>query len=157
LESAAADAPASAVVAALRAAPRRAQAHAHPHGDGPGHEHDHSHAHAHAPHEGGVSAHFLPLPEPVPPQRLADALAAVDAAFGDALLRCKGALPVPGGGVEIVQAEPGRPVERTPHAPRPGAEPLRLGLTLIARHAPAQAIADYLAARLARETPGAAA
>lgn len=165
MESAAADAPASAVVAALRNATRRAQgvtdAHAPIHApaayDGQDHHHTHGHAHHHhTPYDGGVSAHFLPLPEPVAPKLLAEALAAVDEAFGDELLRCKGALPTAGGGVEIVQSEPGRPVERMPYVlARPDVDPMRLGLTLIARYTPARAIADYLAAYIARGGGGA--
>lgn len=163
IESAAADAPASALLAALNLEignkNGRPGAHEHAHEflepTDRGHEHHHAHGHAHhsaTPDDGGVSAYFLPLPEAISPHVLDAALAALDATFGDALLRCKGALVAADGIVDIVQAEPGRPVERTPYKlAKTEAESIRLGLTLIARHTPAEAIADYLAACIARE------
>lgn len=160
LESAGSDAQASTVLAALQNAIRcihtdaEARWHVHEPSEHDGIDHDHAQGHAHhnlSPNDGGVSAHFLPLPEPIPPQLLAEALAVVDAAFGEELLRCKGVLPTEGGGLEIVQAEPGRQVERTAYVPvRSGFDDVSLGLTFIARYTPAQVIANYLAAYVER-------
>lgn len=165
LESARADLPASTIVAALSSeAPGRERLGAQAHHDHARHDHDRDHAghghdghtHAHAAHAGDVTTHFLPLDGCRDIARLERALDALHRAFGDSILRLKGAAPTgAGGATEIIQSTPGDALERTPYATRAGAEPMRHGLTIIAQETPAAAVADYLAALLARDSSGA--
>lgn len=146
-ESSRGDLPASVVVAALRdaPAPRRTSA---PEACGRDHEdHDHSQQHVHEHAHGEVTTSFAPLDAPLASAALEAAIAGAQATYGAALLRVKGAARTgPEGAVEIIQAMAGEPVERTPYDAPQGAAPLRAGLTVIARGAPAQAVADYLGA-----------
>lgn len=119
-----------------------------------GHDHSHERAHAcdlrHASHTGDVSAAFLPLESAVAAQALEAAVAAAFSQFGSQLLRVKGAARfLDGAGLEIVQADPAAPLERTPWLAPEGAKPPRPGLTLIARGRPAAEAADIVAAALA--------
>ncbi len=145
-DSARGDLPASTLVAALRQAaapqPEACVAEACTH-DG----HDHSHHHAH--NAGEVTTSFAPLDAPVAFAALEGAIAGVQAAYGGALLRVKGAARTGAGdAINIIQAMVGEPVERTPYVAPPGAQPIRTGLTIIARQTPAQAMADYFNALL---------
>ena len=114
------------------------------------HQHDHRHDDDHAHHHAGeFTTAFAPLPDPVAWDRLAPALAAILASHGDDLLRLKGtARTGANGGAEVVQAITGEPFERTALEQRPGAKPVRTGLTIIARRTPAQDIAADLLKRL---------
>jgi G3E family GTPase len=110
----------------------------HQHTDACGHDH----AHRSHNHLADVSTSFLPLGGRVSPEALEAATDAAFRAFGPQLLRIKGAARfADGDAVEIVQANPGAPLERTPYVPPEGAEPPRTGLTIIARGAPASDVA----------------
>jgi G3E family GTPase len=102
--------------------------------------HDHAHGHL-----ADVSTAFVPLP-PLPRSVLASATELVLAEFGADLLRVKGIVEILGEAQpQVVQAEPGLPLELTPLGAGRDEHP-PLGLTLIARGQPARDMAAALLA-----------
>lgn len=140
------DLPAATALTALRgAAARPTCAQDHAHDETCGHHHPHP-AHNHL---ADVSTAFLPLADGVSPAAMEAATDAAFHAFGPRLLRVKGAARfLDSSALEIVQASPDEPMERTPYRAPEGAKPPRAGLTIIARGAPAEEIAAAIAARL---------
>lgn len=117
------------------------------------HSGDHGHSHTHAHHLGDVTTAFVALSAPLAWGRLAPVLEEVLATWPQDLLRLKGtARTGPGGAIEVIQAIAGEDMQREPFAGNAGApdrgKPVPAGLTLIARHTPANAIAATILARL---------
>jgi len=145
------DLPAGAALAALQGAEgKTACALDHAHDETCAHHHGHAH-HSHN-HLADVSTAFLPLSDGVCADALEAATDAAFRAFGPQLLRVKGAARFAGAALEIVQASPGEPLQRTAYRAPEGAKPPRAGLTIITRGAPASDVACAIASSL-REFP----
>lgn len=110
--------------------------------------HDHTHDHGHK-HADEYTTAFAPLPARIEWSALGPALQGLLETHGDDLLRLKGtAFTGLNGSMEVIQAIAGEPFERTALALTQDAKPVLAGLTVIARHTPAQDIAADLLRRL---------
>lgn len=135
---------------------RHDRRHDHEHSPDRGHSHDHT-GHGHAVH---YTTSFAPLSASLDWDRLEHALRSVLDEYGADLLRLKGtARTGPGGTIDTIQAIAGEAFERKPLTESIGGKPVRVGLTVIARNTPAEAMASSLLARLGLPTlsPGTAA
>lgn len=123
---------------------------AHVHDDHAHDDHAHDdHAHGDHHHAGDYTTAFAPLPGQLDWHVLEDVLHSVIAAHGSDLLRLKGtARTGANGAVEIVQAIAGEAFEHRLLGQTDDAKPVRTGLTIIARHTPAEIIATDILARL---------